>query len=132
MTATDLRLPLATRVPYTVRAAQALAVGPLGLLVGIAATAFTVSGFSDMSAGGLLVAAWAIALAVVNVGAGLRLGAGSARAYTALVAAALAQVAFGVVKLAVYHESASYVFMALDLVLLTLLARPAVKRFVEA
>jgi|1186.fasta_scaffold669931_2 hypothetical protein len=133
MTTSDLSLPFATpsRVPRAVRAAQLVMVGPLGLLVGVAATAFTASSLSTMAPWEFAISAWAIALAVVNVTAGLRLGRGSAAARRALLVSIGAQIAFGVVKLTVYHESASFVFAALDAVALVLLTRPSVRRFAK-
>ena len=69
-----------------------------------------------------LVAAWSFALAGALIVAAVRLGAGSPR--TAVVTAALlvVEIAFSFVKLFVYDEPEAVGFMAVDLVLLALLA----------
>jgi hypothetical protein len=75
-----------------------------------------------------LVAAWSFALAVALIVAAFRLGAGSPR--TALVTSALlvVEVAFSFVKLFVYDEPEAVGFMAVDVVLLALLAVAARRR----
>jgi hypothetical protein len=118
-----------TAPPAAARAAQVIAVGPLGALVGVAAIAFTIAaGPLSLSLGDWLVAAWALATAVVNLVAGIALGRGSETARRILIATALAHVAFSVVKLTAYDEPEALVFAALDAALIALLSLRGVRR----
>ena len=130
-TTTDLRLDhVGTASPASVRAAQAIAIAPLGLLVGIAAVVFTIAAPpSSLSLGDWSVAVWAYATAVVNVVAGIGLGRGSETARRALLAAAVLHVAFGLVKLTAYDEPEALVFVGLDAAVIALLTLRSVRRF---
>lgn len=67
-------------------------------------------------------------MAAAGVVVGLRLGAGGTAVRRAAFALLGAQTAFSLVKLAVYGESASLVFMALAAAAAVLLALPASRR----
>jgi len=132
MSATEFQLPLPkiVGVPRAVCVAKVLIVAPLGLLVAVAAVAFAAAAPpSSLSAGDWAVGAWALATAAVNVAFGPRLGRGSEVARRALLVAAATHIAFSSVKLTIYHESSSYVFMALDATVLALLTRRSVSTF---
>ena len=69
-----------------------------------------------------LVAGWSFALASALIVAAFRLGAGSPRTAVVTSALLLVEIVFSFVKLFVYDEPEAVGFMAVDLVLLALLA----------
>jgi len=79
-------------------------------------------GGDPQGVGDWLVAAWSFALAVALIVAAFRLGAGSPRTAVVTSALLLVEIAFSFVKLFVYDEPEAVGFMAVDLVLLALLA----------
>ncbi|OHV28772.1 MULTISPECIES: hypothetical protein [Pseudofrankia] len=114
------------RVPGTIRAAQALFLVPLGLFQLAASIGFSVT--TSLSDAEYLVAGWAMLMAATGVVAGLRLGRGGDKVARLAAGLLAAQTAFGLVKLTVYHESASFVFFAFTAACATLLALPASRR----
>lgn len=128
MTTTEVAPSHATnRVPVTVRAAQVLLLLPLGMLQFVAATAFIIAdgvhGPRDC-----IVAAWVLVMAPCSAVLALRLGRPQARLLQVSLLLLAAQSAFSVVKLAVYHESASLVFFAFIAACVGLLVLPASRR----
>jgi hypothetical protein len=104
------------------RLAQAILVGPLGALVLGAAFAFSVAAPPEpLHPADWVVAAWAMVLGAASLSVGARLGSGRPQLVTAARGLALAHLAFGVVKLVAYGESASLVFGVLDLMVLAAL-----------
>jgi hypothetical protein len=111
--------PKPPSVPLAVRAAQAIFLVPFGLLQLVAALAFSVA--DGLHGAQYAVAAWAVAMATASVAVGLRLGSGGAAVRRAAFALIAAQTAFSIVKLTVYGESASFVFLAFGAVAAVLL-----------
>ena len=109
------------RMPIRLRAAQALLIGPLGLLVTATALGFSVFSSDSLSPLEWCVATWAVVGGAGAALAGLRLGTSR----TPAVLIALNSIAFSVVKLIAYGESASLVFMALAVLTLWCLRNPA-------
>ncbi|HEX8105966.1 MAG TPA: hypothetical protein VF533_25335 [Solirubrobacteraceae bacterium] len=106
------------------RVAQALMIGPLGALVIFGSLYFGVIAPEEtMDAVDWLVGAWAFTMGVASVVLATRLASGGARVVRLAMGLVALHVAFGVVKLAVYQESAAFTFMAVDVVLLAILAR---------
>ena len=110
MSVAQLGIP-APRVPPSIRAAQAIFLVPLGALQLVAAIAFSIS--DGLHGAQYAVAAWAVAMGAAGVVVGLRLGAGGAATRRAAFALLAGQTAFSLVKLTVYGESASFVFLGL-------------------
>jgi hypothetical protein len=103
-------VPKPTSVAPAVRAAQAIFLVPFGALQLVAARAFS---FADGPHGAqYAVAAWAVAMAAAGIAVGIRLGSGGVAARGAAFALLAGQTAFSLVKLTVYHESGSLVFLA--------------------
>jgi hypothetical protein len=117
-------------VPLSVRAAQALLIVPLGVFQGAAALFFSLT--ISITPGDYLVGAWAVVMATADVAAGVRLSTGAPRWRLVTLVLLGAQIAFALVKLLVYHESASLVFSAFIAVTLACLATPAARRFFAA
>jgi hypothetical protein len=84
--------------------------------------ATAVQGGDPQSVGDWLVAGWSFALAVALIVAAFRLGGGSPRTAVVTSALLLVEIVFSFVKLFVYDEPESLGFMAVDVVLLALLA----------
>lgn len=128
MTTTELVRPAATRrVPPTVRGAQLLLLVPLGLLQLVASIAFSIN-LGLHGAGDWTVASWAWVMSAACAGTALRLGRRDAVGLRAALALLAAQAGFSIVKLAVYHESASFVFMAFVVTAAALLVAPPSRR----
>jgi hypothetical protein len=123
MVTTEITIRRRSRVPLAVRGAQALFLVPLGLLQLVAAIVFGVT--DDLHGGDYAVGAWAVAMAAAGVVVALRLGRGDARTRRLAFALLAAQTAFALVKLGVYHESASFVFLGIIAAAATLLSRRA-------
>lgn len=127
MTAVPSARP-ATRVPRSTRAAQVLLLLPLGLAQLAAAVTFTIV-LRPTALGDLAVAAWAIVMSSACAVVAVRLGRSAVAARLAL-GLLVAQAAFSVVKLTVYREPESLVFMTITvgaaLLLLPAVRRPAV------
>ncbi len=116
--------PVATSTNVRLRIAQAILVAPLGVLVAFASVYFSVVAPPVPVDGlGALVATWALTMGVASMIVGVRLRPDRANLIQAARALAVAHLLFGVVKLAVYGESASISFMLLDLTLLGVLPR---------
>lgn len=113
------------RAPRSTRLAQAIFLIPLGLLQLIASVAFTAAG--GVHGAGYAVAAWAVTMAATGIAVALRLGRADAGAHRAARVLLAGQTAFAVVKLAVYHESASLVFLGF-VVVAALALRHAARR----
>ena len=90
--------------------------------------ATAVQGGDPQSVGDWLVAGWSFALAVALIVAAFRLGGGSPRTAVVTSALLLVEIVFSFVKLFVYDEPESLGFMAVDVVLLALLAVAARRR----
>ena len=117
-----------TAVPWPVRAAQALLIVPLGVFQGAAATVFSLT--TPMAGADYVVGIWAVLMSVADVVAGVRLSAGARRGWLRVALVLLgAQIAFALVKLLVYHESASFVFLGFIAATLACLAAPGSRRF---
>jgi hypothetical protein len=112
-------VPKPATVPPAVRAAQAIFLVPFGVLQLVAALAFSLA--DGLHGAQYAVAAWAVAMAAAGIAVGLRLGPGGAAARRAAFALLAGQTAFSLVKLTVYHESASFVFLAFGAVAAVLL-----------
>lgn len=107
-----------------IRVAQALMIGPLGALVIFGSIYFGVIAPTEaMGAFDWLVGAWAFAMGLASVALAARLASGGERVARVAIGLVALHVAFGVVKLAVYREGAAVTFMAVDVVLLAVLAR---------
>jgi hypothetical protein len=116
------------KMPLPIRAAQILMIVPLGALVVVAALYFTaIAPPKHLTPLDGVVAACAFALAGANIYLGISLGRrdGIRRMAIAVIAG---HVAFSLVKLVGYHESASLTFMALDAITIALLSSPAARR----
>ena len=85
-------------------------------------------GGDPQGVGDWLVAGWSFALAVALIVAAFRLGAGSPRTAVVTSALLLVEIVFSFVKLFVYDEPEAVGFMAVDVVLLALLAVAARRR----
>ncbi|WP_238008481.1 hypothetical protein KZZ52_32250 [Dactylosporangium sp. AC04546] len=131
MTITETVAPVTTRrrVPITVRLAQLLLLVPLGAFQLVASIAFSLT--MPMSGRDYAVAAWAVLMSLACVGTALRLGRGG-RALRVALALLGAQTAFSLVKLIVFGESASLVFLAVVAAGAGLLALPASRRHFSA
>lgn len=117
-----------TAVPWPVRAAQALLIVPLGVFQGAAATFFSLT--MPMAGADYFVGIWAVLMSLADVVTGVRLSTGARRWLRTSLVLLGAQIAFAVVKLLVYHESASFVFLAFIAATLACLAAPASGRFI--
>jgi hypothetical protein len=115
-----------SRVPRTVRGAQFLLLVPLGAFQLVATIAFSIA--MPLSGKDYLPAIWAPIMASACIVTALRLGRGGARVRTAAWVLLAAQTAFSLLKLTVYGESASLVFLALTAACAGLLALPASRR----
>jgi hypothetical protein len=105
-----------------IRVVQALMVGPLGLLVVGASIYFSaVHPSRSMDAIDWTVAAWAVALGLANVYVGSQLASPGGRAKRMATRLLVANIAFSIVKLIGYQESASVTFVALDALALAFL-----------
>ena len=118
------------RVPFSIRLAQILLVIPLGLFQGTAAVFFSLT--MPMKGADYLVAGWAVVMTLCDVVAGVGLSRGAARYRRMAFVLLAAQTAFALVKLLVYHESASFVFLALVAATAAALAAPGARRFFRA
>jgi hypothetical protein len=101
--------------------------GVVGAVKLAATTAFTFfvpveDGGHPQNAGDWVVVAWSFGLALAFLWLAVRLDVRDRRMVRGVVALLGAEVAFSLVKLTVYDESAPLVFMAVDLVLLGLIA----------
>jgi len=114
-----ISVPKPPSVSLSVRAAQAIFLVPFGLLQLVAALAFSVA--DGLHGAQYAVAAWAVAIAAAGIAVGLRLGSGGAAVRRAAFALIAGQTAFSLVKLTVYGESASFVFLAFGAVAAVLL-----------
>jgi len=121
LSTTDVSLTIGapSRVSLALRGAQVLFLVPLGALQLVAAVVFGVT--DDLQGGEYAVGAWAVAMAAAGILVGLRLGRGGAAIRHLAFALLAGQTAFSIVKLAVYHESASFVFFAIIAAAATLL-----------
>ena len=90
--------------------------------------ATAVQGGDPQSVGDWVVAGWSFALAVALIVAAFRLGGGSPRTAVVTSALLLVEIVFSFVKLFVYDEPEALGFMAVDVVLLALLAVAARRR----
>ncbi|NEK57552.1 hypothetical protein GCU56_06665 [Geodermatophilus sabuli] len=130
MTTTAVRTPARTPVALTV------ARGVLGLfgavkLAGTAYFTFVASaeaGGDPQGAVDWLVVAWSTALAVSFLVAAVRLGSGGGRALAVLAGVLVVDIVFSGVKLLAYDEPEAVGFMAVDLLLLALLAAVRTRR----
>jgi hypothetical protein len=113
MTTTALPLPAHRRRRrwLALRGAQALLLLPLGVLQLAAVVAFTAT--SEMSGGSYAIAVWAASMDVAGVVLALLLPRRTRRVRRGVRALLLAQLGFSLVKLTVYGETASLVFIAL-------------------
>jgi hypothetical protein len=102
-------VPRRRSVTPAVRAAQAIFLVPLGLLQLVASIAFSTA--DGLHGAQYALAAWAAAMGAAGVGVGLLLGTGRPGVRRLAVALLPAQAAFSLVKLTVYHESASFLFL---------------------
>ena len=93
------------------RGAQFLLGIPLGLFQLAAVIGFTAAG-ATVTRGDWLVAAWGLAMSTACVVLAVRIYR-STRARVVAFAVLAAQAAFSLVKLAIYHESESFVFLAI-------------------
>jgi hypothetical protein len=119
----------ASRVPLTVRAAQALLLLPLGAVVLFGATYFgLIDPTSDVDALGYAVCAWGLAQGVAAIAVGARLGRGEERMRLAASGLVLLHAVFGVVKILGYDEPEAGVFIAVDLFTLALLWSPSARK----
>ncbi|MET7401806.1 hypothetical protein ABZS66_50830 [Dactylosporangium sp. NPDC005572] len=127
MSTTATEAPVATRkrVPIPVRAAQLVLLVPLGAFQLAATVGFSLT--TPMSGRDYAVAAWAVLMSLAGIVTGLRLARGG-RAPRAALALLAAQTAFSLVKLTVFDESASLVFLAIVAVCAGLVALPASRR----
>jgi len=115
------------RVPRSVRWAQALLLIPLGLVQLVAAVTFTIV-LHPTAIGDLAVAAWAVTMSSACAVVALRLGRPGPVAFRIAMGLLAAQAAFSVVKLTVYGEPESLVFMGLTIATAVLLLLPAARR----
>ncbi|GGM48372.1 hypothetical protein ACFFX1_45175 [Dactylosporangium sucinum] len=131
MSITETVAPVATRkrVPVAVRIAQFVLLVPLGAFQLVASVAFSLT--MPMSGRDYAVAAWAVLMSLACVVTGLRLGRGG-RALRGALGLLAAQTAFSLVKLTVFGESASLVFLAVVAVGAGLLALPASRQHFRA
>lgn len=124
----DTRTPDRTRrVPGSVRWAQALLLLPLGLLQLVAAVTFTIV-LHPTAIGDLCVAAWAVTMSSACALVAVRLGRPGPAAFRIAMGLLAAQAAFSVVKLTVYGEPESLVFMGITIATAVLLLLPAARR----
>jgi hypothetical protein len=108
---TTTQLPVTARtVPWTVRAAQVLLIGPLGLFQ-LGATLVFSATLGLHGIGDWLVAAWAPPMAAGCALAGWYLARRDPLVLRITFGLLVAQTAFSAVKLIAYHESAAYVFL---------------------
>ena len=107
------------------RIAQVLMIGPLGALVVFGSIYFSVIAPTEdhYSALDWSVGAWAFAMGVSSIVLGSRLVSGGARVRRAAMALVGLHVLFGVAKLTVYAEAEAATFMAVDAIVLGVLAR---------
>jgi hypothetical protein len=115
------------RMPRSVRAAQVLLLLPLGLVQLVAAVTFTIV-LRPTAPGDLAVAAWAIAMSSACTITALRFGRPGTGAFRIALGLLVAEAAFSVVKLTVYREPESLVFLALTVTAASLLLLPAARR----
>lgn len=116
-----------TAVPWPVRVAQALLIVPLGVFQGAAATFFSLT--MPMAGADYVVGIWAVLMSLADIVAGVRLSASARRWRRVSLVLLGAQIAFALVKLLVYRESASFVFLAFIAATLACLAAPGSRRF---
>ncbi|WP_029432937.1 hypothetical protein [Blastococcus sp. URHD0036] len=127
MTATPTALrPAAARPSAAVLAARGV-FGVVGAVKLAATTAFTFfvpaeDGGAPQNAGDWVVVAWSAGLALAFLWLAVRFDVRDRRIVRGAVALLGAEVGFSLVKLTVYDETAPLVFMAVDLVLLGLIA----------
>jgi hypothetical protein len=114
-------------VPGTIRVAQAVLLLPLGLVQLLATIVFSITEGLH-GAGDYVVAVWAPVMATCCIASGLLLRRGRRTVLTAALGLLAAQAGFSIVKLAVYHESASLVFLAVIAIGAGLLVLPASRR----
>jgi hypothetical protein len=120
---------MTTTVPIPLRAAQAM-LGLLGAVVLFASIYFSVVAPPEPVEGlDWLVAAWAFATGAAAMAIAPRLSGGDAAVRLAAIALVAGHIVFGVVKLVAYGESAAITFMAVDVLILALLASPRVRRY---
>jgi hypothetical protein len=123
--------PRRRKVPATVRVAQLLMLIPLGAFQLVATIVFLI--ILPVSGGGdLFVAIWAPIMELACVITALRMGRGGPRIRTVALVLLAIQTAFGVVKLVVYGESASFIFLGFIAVCAGLLALPASRRHFQS
>ena len=118
----------AARVPISVRGAQLVLLLPLGLLQAVAVIAFSISlgwhGPRDAT-----VALWAAVMAPCCAVTAVALTRRRLLALRAALVLLAAQAGFSTVKLAVYHESASFVFFGFVALTAGLLVLPTSRRY---
>jgi hypothetical protein len=100
---------------------------PLGIFQFVAATAFSIS-LGWHSPLDVIVALWVLVMAPSCVVVATRLGRPDRRGLTTALSLLAAQAGFAFVKLTVYHESASLVFLAFVAITAGLLALPSSRR----
>jgi len=128
MSTTELVRPALTqRPPLTIRGAQLLLFVPLGLFQLVASIVFSIT-LGLHSAGDWTVASWAWVMSASCAVTALRLGRQEAVVLRTALLLLAAQAGFSVVKLAVYHESASFVFMTFVVTAAGLLVAPPSRR----
>jgi hypothetical protein len=115
-----------SRVPIAVRGGQFLLLIPLGAFQLVATIAFSLA--MPMSGRDYLPAVWAPIMASACIVTALRLGRGTRRVLRVALALLAAQTAFSLLKLVVFGESASLVFLALTAACAGLLALPTSRR----
>lgn len=114
------------RVPAAVRGAQFLLLIPLGAFQLVATIAFSIA--MPLSGKDYIPAIWAPIMAGACIITALRLGRGTTRLLGVALALLAAQAAFSLLKLIMFGESASFVFLALTAACAGLLALPASRR----
>ena len=127
-TTTRLSRPITTKVPLSVRGAQAVFLLPLGLVQMTASIVFSIKLGLD-GAHEYALATWAPAMALACVAFAFALArprAGTLRIGLLLLTA---QTAFATVKLVGYHESASLVFFAFVAAAAGLLVLPRSRQY---
>lgn len=125
LTTTPTTAPADTGRAAYLRIAQVLLIGPLGALVVFGSVYFGLIAPTEDSYSVLdwSVGAWAFVMGVTSMVLGSRLRSGGPRVQRAAMALVALHIVFGVVKLTVYSEAEAATFMAVDAIVLGLLAR---------
>ncbi len=112
------------------RVAQVLMIGPLGALVIFGSVYFGLIAPTEatFSAYDWLVGSWAFAMGVTSIVLGSRLVSGGDRVRRAALGLVALHVVFGVVKIVFYAEAEAATFMAVDAIVIAILARARTQR----